>query len=265
MSSDPAAETWSLFDPGLQDGAEAMALDDLALRRARPGSRPLLHLWRWAAPAISIGYAQTVEILDRARVRAAGLSIVRRPTGGKAVLHRGDICYSCVVPLPYRDFDRGLRPAYEFVANAIARALRAHDLECAPPTPALHPGPDRGCVSCAAEIYPYELVSGSTKILGSAQKRTKKAILVQGSIAPAGPADLAPFLASGAAATPPPVEAGSGSAAPEPVLSAAAIAAAFAREHAIVFEPLVWTPQERRAIVELVSRRYASVDYTARI
>lgn len=251
-------EAWRLFDAGDQEGAEAMAMDDLWLEEIRPGDCPILHLWRWARNTVSIGYAQPLAILATARVEAAQLPVVRRPTGGKAVLHVDDLSYACIVPRPYRDWERGQRPPYEFIAAAIETALRAAGVACAPPPRSQHPNAAREVVSCSAEVYPHELVAGPAKILGSAQRRLAQGILIQGTITPAGPARLDALLA--------------GSSDPLPLLKrppraqldAVHVISAFAARHDIQFKP--WSPgdAEIAAVAERVRTRFDNRAWTAR-
>lgn len=209
-----------------------MAVGETLLRATGAESLPILHLWRWAAPALSIGYSQSVARFDLERLGAAGGRLVRRPTGGKAVLHLRDVSYSLVVPVGYRDWARGMRPPYLFVEAAIRLAFQRGGRPC------LQPGPEptihAGSLACSDDVYPYELMAGGRKVLGSAQKRTRAGILVQGTIAPRGPVNLAPILAGAVGPVGP-------LALERPVgpPGLADIAAAFAEVHGLAFEPYV--------------------------
>lgn len=226
-----------------------MALDDHLLHAIRPGEEPILHIWRWDRPAISIGYGQSLDSALLNRIEAAGLPVVRRPTGGKAVLHGTDISYACVVPRPYRDWDEGSGPPYEFVARAVASALRRSGLPCGPPSESMRAELSGNGVSCGAEIYPHELAAAGGKVLGSAQKRVRTGILVQGTISPLGPAELASLFDPGSATA----------GAPSP-LNLQQVVDAFRREHSIRFEPLALGRGATRSIAKLVVERYRSGD-----
>ncbi len=233
-----------------------MALDDHLLHSARPGDEPILHLWRWDRPTISLGYAQAPSLLNMKRIEVAGLRVIRRPTGGKAVLHGADISYACVVPRPYRDWDDGLKPPYIFVARTMSRALRAAGVPCGPPTESIRVERGGDGASCGSEVHPHELVASREKVLGSAQKRVRGGILMQGTISPAGPAELGAFLASGEAAL-------VSSDAPAHSLTLHQVIEAFEEEHAIRFEPLVLSDRDTRSIADIAARRYGSAGSTA--
>ncbi len=247
-------ERWLLVDSGSLEGALAMAMDDLWVHQIGPGGRPILHLWKWARPAISVGYNQSLERFDLGRVAAAGVKLVRRPTGGKAVMHQGDLSFACIVPRPYRDWEKGLWPPYVFLADAIGAALREAGYPCAMPD--LGPRESRGGdgVACGSEVYAHELVSGGRKILGCSQRRLARGLLVQGTIAPTGYSDLSPYLLAGAVPSP-----GAGRAPQPHHLAAEHLAAGFWRCHRIQFERKRFSPAWQEEIRVLAQERYADL------
>ena len=148
-----------------------------------------------------------------------------------------------------------MRSPYEFVAAAVGRALRSAGIPCAPPAPVDDPpGP---VLVCSDEVQPYELVSAGSKVLGSAQRRTQHGILVQGTIAPAGPAPIHRFLSRRSSAP------GGSRAAEAVTLELDAVAAAFGEEHRLTMES--WAPSDWAEIKELAERRYRSSEWTARL
>ena len=91
------AQTWRLIDTGAADGAWNMAVDEALLEAHRLGmAPPTLRLYRWSKPTLTLGYAQRLDGFDTAALAAAGIDVVRRHTGGRAVLHAGDFTYSMV-------------------------------------------------------------------------------------------------------------------------------------------------------------------------
>src|SRR5262249_61625557 len=88
-----------------------------------PSLGPSLYLYRWAAPTISLGYAQREErVLDRDAVRHASVPVVRRPTGGRAILHVEEWTYGVAVPLEHPRLGGGGRGAPAGAASGGPRA-----------------------------------------------------------------------------------------------------------------------------------------------
>ena len=91
-------EAWRLIRSGPLPGSMNMALDDALLQAGASGeSPPVLRLSRWQPAALTLGYAQKVDVgVDLQACRAAGLDVVRRPTGGRAVLHAVEVTYAVI-------------------------------------------------------------------------------------------------------------------------------------------------------------------------
>src|SRR5947207_5741451 len=91
---------WRLTVSPPASGAENMALDEALMERARETGEWVMRVYSWRTPTISLGRNQSASgRYDRARIDAAGLSVVRRPTGGRAILHDREITYSVTAPL----------------------------------------------------------------------------------------------------------------------------------------------------------------------
>ena len=76
-------------------GADVALLDELAA-----GGPPALRLYRWSAPAVSLGRFQRDDVVDPAACARLGVEVVRRPSGGRALLHGGDLTYAVTMPRP---------------------------------------------------------------------------------------------------------------------------------------------------------------------
>ena len=161
-----------------RDHALAQALDGAG---AAGSDRAVLRLYRWSAPTLSLGRNEPARArFDPARLAAAGVDVVRRPTGGRAVLHDRELTYA--VALPARALG-GVRDAYVAVNRGLRRGLAslgvpaeiAGDGGGEPP-----PGPDAG--PCFREPAPGELVAAGRKLVGSAQARVGGTLLQHGSI-----------------------------------------------------------------------------------
>jgi lipoate-protein ligase A len=173
-----------------------MGVDEALLASAVRTGRPSLRFYRWQGPWLSLGYGQ---VLDRGRIEAcgrAGVGVVRRVTGGRAVLHGSDLSYSLTAredQLP-----AGLTASYELVAGILIGALEALGVEAvASPFPRgreafqqrfqIDPKravgrSERGDFDCFARPAGGEICVGGRKLAGSAQRRAKGGILQHGSI-----------------------------------------------------------------------------------
>ena len=173
-------------------GAQQMALDEALLDEVAAGrSPPTVRCFRWQSPCITLGRFQGAGELDLDRCRAAGLAVVRRPTGGAAVLHGADLGYAVVLPAASLRPLGGPAGLYRAVGEALAAALRAMGL---PAETRSGPG-GRPEGACFAALGSCEVVVGNLKVVGSAQLRRPGATLQHGSIyAGEGPEAIAAYL-----------------------------------------------------------------------
>lgn len=157
-----------------------MARDHALALSATPG-RAFLRLYRWDPATLSLGRNEpAAERIDRQAVRRAGIGLVRRPTGGRSVLHHRELTYSVALALPDAG---GARQCYLAINRALHRGLAhlgvAADIAGQPGGRRL-PGPDAG--PCFRSPAPGELVANGRKLVGSAQARIGRALLQHGSI-----------------------------------------------------------------------------------
>jgi lipoate-protein ligase A len=172
---------WRLIRSGYLSGAMNMALDDVLLRAVATGrSLPVLRLYRWRPAALTIGYAQSLTAgIDLASCRAAGVDVVRRPTGGRAVLHDHEVTYAVVAP-GGPPFEKSIAGSYRVIAEVLKTSLARCGL-----TAELVAGQPRGeqrrpvCFTAPAQ---HELLIAGCKVAGSAQKRRGEAFLQHGSL-----------------------------------------------------------------------------------
>lgn len=86
-----------------------MAIDEAIVQAIEPDDPPVLRFFDWSQPAISIGYSQKInEVLDVPICKKEKMFFVRRPTGGGVVLHGGNITYSVIIPVPHREWNKGM-------------------------------------------------------------------------------------------------------------------------------------------------------------
>jgi lipoate-protein ligase A len=169
---------WRFLDSGGLDGAEQMSLDAGLMDRARLTGEAVLRVYGWSRPTLSFGRHEPVrgrfvpDALERAKVGA-----VRRPTGGRVLMHDREVTYSVTAPAPENE---RLKESYRRI-NAILLAalgrLGVHVTE-APASAPRRPGG----AACFAEPSEGELVVDGRKLVGSAQLRERGALLQHGSI-----------------------------------------------------------------------------------
>jgi len=167
--------TWRLLLDPPASAAANMSVDEALLVCAR---RPLLRLYGWARPSISLGYRQAPPSW-LARAAGRGIAVVRRPSGGGAVVHAGDLTYAVVAPLPTPGLPGDLRGSFEWIRDVLVAGLRQAGLDARRGTH--REGSDRLDV-CFAGATGFEVELAGRKLVGSAQRRTPWAFLQHGSI-----------------------------------------------------------------------------------
>lgn len=178
----PAA-TWRLIiESEPRSGAANMALDQaIAMACAAGDSPPTLRFYRWQPPAVSLGRHQPVADLDQAAVAAHGYDIVRRTTGGRAILHIDELTYSVAAAATEPRVAGGVMDAYLRLSNALVAGLLQVGVAADKAGADVRVGPD---VSAACFEVPsaYEITVQGRKLMGSAQSRRAKYVLQHGSL-----------------------------------------------------------------------------------
>ena len=153
-----------------------MAADVALLDSVAAGAPPALRLYRWQPPALSLGRFQPDDDVDHDACARLGVEVVRRPTGGKGLLHGGDLTYSVAMPQP-DGAAGGVDAVYRLLAGGLIAGLARVGVDAAV---ARHDGP-AGPV-CFAGQQGADLRVGDRKLCGSAQVRREGAVLQHGSI-----------------------------------------------------------------------------------
>jgi len=163
-----------------------MAVDRALLQACDAGRTPVLRLYGWRRPTLSIGFFQNAEReLDLERCRQEGVPIVRRPTGGRALMHSRELTYSLVAPVEHPLFSEGLRSTHAAIARALLTGLEklgVPGVEFGPGVKDPSPVLPKHSAACFASLNHCEITAQGKKVVGSAQKRTRKAFLQHGSI-----------------------------------------------------------------------------------
>ena len=159
-------------------GPENMAVDQALLEEAGHSGRAYVRLYRWTPSCLSFGRNEpALTRYDRAEIERRGISVVRRPTGGRAVWHDRELTYAVAAPIAVFGT---LAQAYRVIHERIATALGAVGV-VATVAPAARPE-SIGAGACFASAVGGEVVAGTGKIVGSAQVSSGAAFLQHGSI-----------------------------------------------------------------------------------
>jgi lipoate-protein ligase A len=159
-----------------------MAVDDALLDAVRSGSAPpTLRLYDWTPPTLSLGLAQSLSDVDLDGLQTQGWGIVRRPTGGRAILHIDELTYSVSGASDEPRLAGGVLESYKRISAALMRALQLLGLRVQQQPSNVLPGTDAGPV-CFEVTSDYEITLGGKKLIGSAQARRKGGMLQHGSL-----------------------------------------------------------------------------------
>jgi lipoate-protein ligase A len=171
--------SWRLLRSPALTGPENMALDEALMARARRTGETVLRVYGWSTPTLSLGRHQRARGIYRDDLLAdRGIDVVRRPTGGRALLHHREVTYSVTAP---SSAEAPLLAAYDEINALLARALTALGAPVsAAKSSTRAAGPT--AAPCFAEPVRGELTLGGRKLVGSAQWRDRGALLQHGSI-----------------------------------------------------------------------------------
>src|SRR5579859_1379364 len=179
------AERWRLIVDSPCDGPTNMAIDEAILEAVGRGDMPpTLRLFAWEPACLSLGYAQPAADVDAERLAAHGWDIVRRMTGGRAILHTDELTYSVALPQAHPLVAGTIPDSYRRLSMALLHALErlgvpahADKVEKLAGTAVSRPGP-----VCFEVPSNYEITANGKKLIGSAQVRKHDAALQHGSL-----------------------------------------------------------------------------------
>jgi lipoyl(octanoyl) transferase len=175
---------WRLLITPPARGAWNMAVDESILEHAQAGhgeSLPTLRLYAWVPACLSLGHAQPFTDVDSARLKERGWEVVRRATGGRAILHTDELTYSVTGSAEEPLLTGGVLESYNRIAQALLLAVKNLELPVemkerkennqATPNPV-----------CFEVPSTYEITVDGKKLIGSAQARKKEGVLQHGSL-----------------------------------------------------------------------------------
>ena len=169
---------------GFHDGAANMARDEAISRAVGAGEAPpTLRCYGWAPAAISLGMAQRARSVDAMRCAADGVGLVRRSTGGLAILHTDEFTYSVSLPITHPLAGGDVLESYRRISEAIMAALRMLGVDDVQANRVAKEDKAQSPV-CFEAPSDYEVIGGAPqrKLVGSAQWRRVDAVLQHGSL-----------------------------------------------------------------------------------
>jgi lipoyl(octanoyl) transferase len=262
------SDAWRLLLDPPADGAWNMAVDEVLLDGIAAGVvPPTLRFYQWAPPCLSLGYFQAFDVVNLDGCFALGVEVVRRPTGGRAILHDRELTYSVALPVSLLGQDVGVVPSYHRLSLALHDGLRRLGVPAAlAPASDGHTTPAPGPV-CFDRPSAHEILLHGRKLVGSAQVRRGGALLQHGSIL------IEPRVANVLACLWTPeggqriqdgVAGLSEVGVKDPARIAAALASAFADRFGVQLIEARLGPDEREAASALAGSKYRSARWTER-
>lgn len=176
-------ETWGFLDCGHHDAAINMAVDEALLEWHREGIiPPTIRFYGWKRPSLSVGHFQNVEkTIDFTGVQKHRCDLVRRLTGGSAVLHDDELTYSIVVSESHPMIPRSVNRAYYILSQGLLESYRLLGIN-AQFSISKHDLLRKRTAVCFEKPAIYEMIVDGKKISGNAQVRKTGVLLQHGSI-----------------------------------------------------------------------------------
>jgi lipoate-protein ligase A len=263
-------DIWRLIHDPPADGARNMAVDEALLEETAAGrSLPTLRLYAWEPPTLSLGFAQPSADVDRQALGRLGWGLVRRPTGGRAILHTDELTYSVTAPENHPLMRGGVLESYRRLSLGLLAGLRLLGVEVRADEGAR--GRAAGNPVCFEIPSQYEISAGGKKLIGSAQARRLGGVLQHGAFPLRG--DLARILQALAGPHLPPERVRRRGATLGELLgrevswaeAADAVARGFAETFGIHFRSGVFTECEETRADKLARGKYGSEEWTMRV
>lgn len=180
---------WRFIENGPGTASWNMAVDEAIVESCRRGfTPPTLRFYTWAHAALTIGYFQkAARDIDEEVCEREGISIIRRITGGRAVLHGYDLTYSVSSGDPVAELPNTIQGTFFAIGRAFVEGLHRLGVKAdMAHAPIKEPGRSPLCFSSASR---HEITCEGRKIMGSAQRRWKDGMLQQGSLLLGNPSE----------------------------------------------------------------------------
>jgi len=181
-------EIWRFIDSGAGSASENMAMDEAILNSCRRNdTSPTLHFYTWKTPSITLGYLQDLSSsIQQQRCIDRRIRVVRRITGGRAVVHHGDLSFALIFPAKGGVIPSGIGGSYRKIAEGFVEGLKllgihasladGRSLQCGDRKESRH------SAACFLTRIRSEILVCGRKLMGSAQRRMDDWVLQQGTI-----------------------------------------------------------------------------------
>ena len=178
---------WRFLNTAFGNAFFNMATDEQLVRSVAAGaSPPTLRVFGWEPPAVSFGYAQKIgKEVDMGEASRRGVDIVRRPTGGRAVLHWNELTYSVVCLTDHPILGGNISAVYRAISECLVAGLRTLGVDAhLEPGHAPVPSPRGKDITspCFSSTSQYEITLCGKKLVGSSQRRIGETVLQHGSL-----------------------------------------------------------------------------------
>ncbi len=177
---------WRFLNTGFNDGATNMAIDEVLARRSVPQNKtPVFRVYQWNPYTISLGYNQDLRDLCVEKCEHDGIGIVKRPTGGRAVLHAEEMTYSVIIPNESEFFSEDILATYNRISLALLNGIRLYGVKAEFVKRSVENEKSsayKNDVPCFSTSAKYEIAYENNKLVGSAQRRYQNSVLQHGSI-----------------------------------------------------------------------------------
>lgn len=269
--SDYSCATWRLIRSAPADGATNMAIDEAILRAvADEKAPPTLRIYAWEPGCLSLGRSQSMDDVDLKALTASDFGLVRRPTGGRAILHVDELTYSVVAPREEPRVVGNILESYRRLSKGLLRGLERLGVpDVVADQRAENRRRDFGPV-CFEIPTDYEITVDGRKLVGSAQMRAQRTVLQHGALPLYGDITrICPLLA----AHPDPDRVRARATTVAEALgrsvtwaeAADAIAAGFAEALNLRFEPAALSEEEQARAERLRAEKYATEEWTEHV
>ncbi|MBP2652374.1 MAG: biotin/lipoate protein ligase [Firmicutes bacterium] len=180
---------WRILETPPLGGAVNMAIDEaIMLSHSRGEVPPTIRFYRWSPPAVSLGYFQKAEVeIDFDECRRRGIDVIRRLTGGRAVLHDTEITYSLVISENYPGIPSTITGSYRYFSAGLVTGLEKLGIKAQMSLPRsaysrIDQRKKLASAACFDSPSSYEITYAGRKFVGSAQVRKQAVILQHGSV-----------------------------------------------------------------------------------
>ena len=265
-----SSATWRLLHSLPASGAVNMAIDEAILRAVSAGlAPPTLRLYAWEPACLSLGRTQRITDVDLEALRAANFDLVRRPTGGKGILHVDELTYSVVAPETEPRVAGTIVESYRRLSVGLVRGLERLGVTGLTTDRQVENRRPQAPV-CFEVPSDYEITVGGRKLVGSAQMRAQGVVLQHGALPLHGDiARICPLLT----VHPDPARVRARATTIEQALgwpvawdeAAGAVATGFAESLNLYLAPGALTDDELGWAAELRAEKYATIEWARRV